>query len=89
MGPRTADYRHDAGPGQVLFVYRSVVVAVRPGVTAAMARPGPITIVVTFPARNLREYPGIEADMQSGILTERAFLPGTLGDGGIFLLHRD
>jgi len=56
---------------------------------AAMARPGPLTIVVTFPARNLREYPAIEADMQSGILTERAFLPGTLGDGGIFLLHRD
>lgn len=56
---------------------------------AAMATPGPVTIVVTFPARNLREYPAIDADMLAGVLTERAFLPGTLGDGGIFLLHRD
>ncbi len=56
---------------------------------AAMATPGPVTIVVTFPARNLREYPAIDADMQAGVLSERAFLPGTLGDGGIFILHRN
>lgn len=56
---------------------------------AAMAQPGPVTIVVTFPARNLREYSAIDADLQAGVLTERAFLPGTLGDGGIFILHRD
>jgi len=55
----------------------------------AMAEPGPVTIIVTFPARNLREYPAIDADMQAGVLGERAYLPGTLGDGGIFLLHRD
>lgn len=54
----------------------------------ARALPGPLTIVVTFPARNLREYPAIAADMEAGALTERAFLPGTLGDGGIFILSR-
>lgn len=56
---------------------------------AALATPGPLTIVVTFPDRNLREYPALAADHWAGILTERAFLPGTLGDGGIFVLHRD
>ncbi len=56
---------------------------------AAIATPGPLSIVVTFPDRNLREYPALAADHTAGILTERAFLPGTLGDGGIFILHRD
>lgn len=56
---------------------------------AAMAQPGPLTIVVTFPDRNLREYPAIAADQTAGRLTESAFLPGTLGDGGILILRRD
>jgi mannosyltransferase len=56
---------------------------------AAAAQPGPLTIVVTFPARNLREYPAIEADLQAGRLTERTVLPGTLGDGYVLILHRD
>ncbi len=55
----------------------------------ALATPGPLTIVVTFPDRNLREYPAIEADRASGLLVERAALPGTLGDGAVLILHRD
>ena len=55
----------------------------------ALATPGPLTIVVTFPDRNLREYPAIEADRAAGLLVERAALPGTLGDGAILILHRD
>jgi hypothetical protein len=54
----------------------------------AKAEPGPMTIIVTFPARNLREYPAIAADKDSGYLAERAYLPGTLGDGGILILSR-
>lgn len=55
----------------------------------ALATPGPLTIVVTFPDRNLREYPAIEADLAAGLLVERTVLPGTLGDGAILILHRD
>lgn len=55
----------------------------------AFGTPGPLTIVVTFPDRNLREYPAIEADRVAGLLVERAVLPGTLGDGTILILHRD
>lgn len=56
---------------------------------AAVAAPGPLSIVVTFPDRNLREYPSIAADLAAGLLTERAALPGTLGDGTVLILHRD
>lgn len=55
----------------------------------ALATPGPLTIVVTFPDRNLREYSAIETDRAAGLLVERAVLPGTLGDGAILILHRD
>jgi mannosyltransferase len=58
-------------------------------ITAALARPGPMTVVVTFPARNFREYPALAAAEASGALTETRFFPGTLGDGGIVILHRD
>ncbi|WP_284163824.1 glycosyltransferase family 39 protein [Frigidibacter sp. SD6-1] len=56
---------------------------------AAADQPGPLTVVVTFPARNLREYPSIAADLEARKLTERAALPGTLGDGYVLILHRD
>ncbi|MGB3148850.1 MAG: glycosyltransferase family 39 protein [Paracoccaceae bacterium] len=55
----------------------------------ALATPGPLTIVVAFPGRNLREYPQMADDLQSGILTLRTDLPGTLGDGDILILHRN
>ena len=55
---------------------------------AAMALPGPVTFVVAFPARNFRRIPQLEAD-RAGVLTEVAWLPGTLGDGGVVILHRD
>lgn len=56
---------------------------------SALATPGPLTIVVTFPDRNFRSLPEMEADVSKGTLTETHFLPGTLGDGGIAILHRN
>ncbi|MCX8509749.1 MAG: glycosyltransferase family 39 protein [Rhodobacteraceae bacterium] len=56
---------------------------------AAMTQPGPLTLVVPFPDRNLREYPQIARDLTAGRLSLRADLPGTLGDGAVLILHRD
>lgn len=56
---------------------------------AAVATPGPLTIVVTFPDRNFRSLPEMQADLDNGTLSETHFLPGTLGDGGIAILHRN
>ena len=55
---------------------------------AAMAVPGPITVVVVFPDRSFRSLPGLAADRDT-VLVEKRYFPGTLGDGGIFILHRD
>ena len=55
---------------------------------AAMAIPGPVTVVVVFPDRSFRSLPSLAADRDTA-LTEERFFPGTLGDGGIFVLHRD
>ncbi len=55
---------------------------------AAMAIPGPVTFVVTFPDRSFRSLPRLDADRDM-ILSETHYFPGTLGDGGIFILHRD
>ena len=55
---------------------------------ALMATPGPITFLVVFPARSFRAVPGLSADRDSHVLTEQRFFPGTLGDGGLFILHR-
>lgn len=56
---------------------------------AAMAVPGPITIMVVFPERSFLALPSLAADRDSHTLSETRFFPGTLGDGGIFILHRD
>lgn len=56
---------------------------------AAIDTPGPLTIVVVFPDRSFRSLPSLEADFRSGRLRKVAFLPGTLGDGSIVILHRD
>ena len=55
---------------------------------AAMAEPGPVTFVVAFPGRVFRRIPGLDADTNPA-LTEVKWLPGTLGDGGVVILHRD
>jgi mannosyltransferase len=54
----------------------------------ALAQPGRVTFVVAFPGRNFRRIPQLDAD-RSVALTERAWLPGTLGDGGVVILRRD
>lgn len=55
--------------------------------TAAMALPGPATFVIAFPARSFRAIPQLQAD-RDGVLSERIWLPGTLGDGGVVILQR-
>lgn len=55
---------------------------------AAVGQPGPITVVVAFPGRNFRLIPQLQAD-RGTVMAERAWLPGTLGDGGVAILHRD
>jgi mannosyltransferase len=59
-----------------------------PEYKAAMALPGPVTLVVAFPARSFRRIPALEAD-RAGVLTEVKWFPGSLGDGGVVVLHRD
>jgi hypothetical protein len=55
---------------------------------AAMAAPGPVTFVVAFPGRAFRNIPALDADANPA-LTEVKWFPGTLGDGGVVVLHRD
>lgn len=55
---------------------------------AAMAQPGPITVIVIFPDRSFRALPSLSADRDSQTLTEESYFPGTLGDGGLYVLHR-
>jgi uncharacterized membrane protein len=54
---------------------------------AALAQPGPITFVVGFPGRVFRRIPQMETD-DGTVLTEVKWFPGTLGDGGVVVLHR-
>ena len=54
----------------------------------AMAQPGPITVIVVFPDRSFRALPSLAADRDQKVLGEVKFFPGTLGDGGVFILHR-
>lgn len=55
----------------------------------ALAAPGPALFVVTFPARTARTLVQMDADHQAGRLSELLYLPGSLGDGGIFVLRRN
>lgn len=55
---------------------------------AAMAQPGPVTLVVAFPGRMLRRVPALDADLKSGLTLLRRF-PGTLGDGAVLVIRRD
>ncbi len=55
---------------------------------AAMQAAGPITLVVAFPGRVLRQIPALASDRQAGLTLLRDF-PGTLGDGEVLVLRRD
>jgi len=55
---------------------------------AALAQPGPVTIVVVFPDRSFRSLPAMAADRDAGRLVVATHLDGTLGDGDIFILQR-
>lgn len=55
---------------------------------AAMARPGPVIVVVAFPGRSFRSLPSLAADRGSVLAEEREF-PGTLGDGAVIVLRRN
>jgi 4-amino-4-deoxy-L-arabinose transferase-like glycosyltransferase len=55
----------------------------------ALAEPGPALFVVTFPARAARTLTKLTADQDAGTLSELVYLPGTLGDGGIFVLRQN
>lgn len=57
------------------------------GYRAALAEPGPVLLVVAFPARVLRRVDQMQAD-RDGVLTEVKWFPGTLGDGGVVLFRR-
>jgi mannosyltransferase len=59
-----------------------------PDYTAAMAEAGPVTFVVAFPARAFRRIPVLDGDRNT-VLREVKWFPGTLGDGGVVILHRD
>lgn len=56
---------------------------------AALAEPGPVLIVVTFPDRTARTLIQLDADHDAGRLSELNFLHGTLGDGDILILRRN
>ena len=55
---------------------------------AAMAVPGPVTLVVAFPGRTFEEVSPMAADLDAGLIDRVAYLPGTLGDGGVVVLRR-
>ena len=54
---------------------------------AALATPGPVWIVVAFPARTFRAIPSLQAAVESDLDLVRAF-PGTLGDGAVLVYRR-
>ncbi len=57
------------------------------GYASALATPGPVLLVVAFPARVLRRVDQMQTD-RDGVLTELHWFPGTLGDGGVVLFRR-
>ena len=57
------------------------------GYRAALVQPGPVMLVVAFPARVQCRVSQMQADRDS-VLTELKWFPGTLGDGGVVLFRR-
>ena len=54
----------------------------------AVSEPGPLLLVVPFPARSFRVIPALDDDLGSTMRLIRRF-PGTLGDGSILVIRRD
>ena len=55
---------------------------------AAKATPGPMLIVVAFPARSLRAIPMLDAGTETELQLEKRFA-GTLGDGAVLIFRRE
>ncbi len=55
---------------------------------AARGKPGPLIVVVAFPARGLRKVPTLDADTEGALKLERRFA-GTLGDGAVLIFRRE
>jgi hypothetical protein len=55
---------------------------------AALAEPGPLRIVIAFPARSFRAVEGLQQAVDSGALVLEKRLPGTLGDGAVLIFAR-
>ena len=53
----------------------------------AMAQPGPLILVVTFPARMFRTIPKMKQDVAETLELVRRFR-GTLGDGDVLVVRR-
>lgn len=54
----------------------------------ALADPGPAILVVAFPERTFRTFPTLELMRTEGMLETIEELPGTLGDGAMFVFRR-
>lgn len=53
----------------------------------ALSTPGPVTLVIPFPARSYRMIPALTADTGNILQVVHRF-PGTLGDGDVLILRR-
>lgn len=53
----------------------------------AMAEPGPLILVISFPARMFRTIPKMKQDIGEALTLVRRF-PGTLGDGDVLVISR-
>lgn len=56
---------------------------------AALAVPGPLTLVIAFPARSFRTVPEMDTHIDDGTLEMIEAFPGTLGDGVVVVLRRN
>lgn len=56
---------------------------------AALIQTQPQMFVVAFPGRTFSEIPQMQTLFEAGELVEVAYLPGTLGDGGVSILRRN
>ncbi len=55
---------------------------------AAMVAPGPVYLVIAFPARSFRTLPPMDQMAESGTLELVKHFPGTLGDGNVLIFKR-
>ncbi len=55
----------------------------------ARAQPGPMLVVVAFPARGLRKVSALDADIKAGHFQLTKRFKGTLGDGNVLIFRRE